>query len=118
MSGRVAALVGVFVAVVVVGVGLVTLGGVEGYVKPIAPTSSASAAPSRVPEPHPDWQPTTAAPTDPAAPTTGAPEEPPATVTAGAYCDTVGARGVTKKGTPMRCTRKAGEDRPRWRSGG
>ncbi|MFG1842853.1 hypothetical protein ACGFH8_31005 [Micromonospora sp. NPDC049175] len=34
----------------------------------------------------------------------------------GAFCAPEGARGVTSKGTPMRCTRKAGEERARWRA--
>ena len=34
----------------------------------------------------------------------------------GAFCAPEGATGRTTKGTPMRCTRKAGETQPRWRS--
>jgi hypothetical protein len=37
-------------------------------------------------------------------------------VTPGAFCSPVGATGVTKAGTRMRCTLKAGEDRARWRA--
>jgi hypothetical protein len=37
------------------------------------------------------------------------------TVVPGAYCQTLGQVGVTKTGHPMRCVRKVGEDRPRWR---
>lgn len=114
MSRRTAALVAVFSAVVLVGVGLVALGGTEGAVKPIQPSSPTIAPPASpspvvtVTEPHPD------SPTEePAA--EGPPDVP--TVTAGAYCDPVGARGVTKRGTPMRCTRKPGDARARWRSG-
>jgi hypothetical protein len=33
----------------------------------------------------------------------------------GAFCSPEGARGTTSAGTAMRCTRKAGEDRARWR---
>ncbi|MGH3390811.1 MAG: protein kinase domain-containing protein, partial [Actinomadura sp.] len=40
----------------------------------------------------------------------------PQVVTPGAFCAPEGATGVTSAGTPMRCTRKAGEDQPRWRS--
>ncbi|MEV7617755.1 hypothetical protein [Streptomyces sp. NPDC089799] len=38
------------------------------------------------------------------------------TVTPGAYCSTQGATGRTKAGTLMRCTKKAGEARARWRA--
>jgi len=34
----------------------------------------------------------------------------------GAFCSPEGAIGYTSKGTKMRCTRKAGEDRARWRA--
>ncbi|GHJ17666.1 hypothetical protein TPA0908_56610 [Micromonospora sp. AKA38] len=34
----------------------------------------------------------------------------------GAFCKPEGALGHTAKGTLMRCTRKAGEDQPRWRA--
>jgi hypothetical protein len=34
----------------------------------------------------------------------------------GAFCKPEGATGHTAKGTRMRCTRKAGEDQPRWRA--
>jgi hypothetical protein len=34
----------------------------------------------------------------------------------GAFCKPEGATGYTSKGTRMRCTRKAGEDQPRWRA--
>jgi hypothetical protein len=34
----------------------------------------------------------------------------------GAFCSPEGATGRTSKGTAMRCTRKAGEDRARWRA--
>lgn len=48
---------------------------------------------------------------------TGCPApETPTDVTPGAYCDTEGKQGQTDKGTPMKCTRTAGEDRPRWRA--
>jgi hypothetical protein len=33
----------------------------------------------------------------------------------GAFCSPDGAHGTTSAGTAMRCTRKAGEDRARWR---
>jgi hypothetical protein len=33
----------------------------------------------------------------------------------GAFCTPEGARGTTSAGTAMRCTRKTGEDRARWR---
>lgn len=33
----------------------------------------------------------------------------------GAFCSPEGAHGVTSKGTLMRCTKKSGEDRARWR---
>jgi outer membrane biosynthesis protein TonB len=34
----------------------------------------------------------------------------------GAFCTPEGATGYTSKGTKMRCTRKSGEDRARWRA--
>jgi outer membrane biosynthesis protein TonB len=34
----------------------------------------------------------------------------------GAFCSPVGAKGFTSKGTPMRCTLKAGDSRARWRA--
>lgn len=34
----------------------------------------------------------------------------------GAFCKPEGATGYTSKGAKMRCTRKAGEDQPRWRA--
>lgn len=37
-------------------------------------------------------------------------------VTPGAFCDYEGANGATERGTPMRCKRESGEDRPRWRA--
>ncbi|GGM83226.1 hypothetical protein GCM10007977_100710 [Dactylosporangium sucinum] len=37
-------------------------------------------------------------------------------VTPGAFCSPEGAIGYTSKGTKMRCTRKPGEDRARWRA--
>ena len=40
------------------------------------------------------------------------------TVTAGAFCSTVGSTGVTVKGTPMVCSVKVGDSRARWRSAG
>lgn len=40
----------------------------------------------------------------------------PGVVHPGAFCSPVGARGVTVRGTPMRCTMKAGDDRARWRA--
>jgi hypothetical protein len=40
----------------------------------------------------------------------------PRVVTPGAFCSPEGATGVTSAGTPMRCTLKAGEEQPRWRS--
>ena len=33
----------------------------------------------------------------------------------GAFCSPVGAKGRTSKGTPMKCSRKAGDPRARWR---
>jgi len=36
----------------------------------------------------------------------------------GAFCTPEGARGITTKGTAMRCTLKSGEARARWRSAG
>ncbi|MEV6493068.1 hypothetical protein AB0M20_31265 [Actinoplanes sp. NPDC051633] len=62
--------------------------------------------------------------TPPTRPTTTRPKpEPTNTRTAssqsgvrpGAFCSPEGARGTTSKGTRMRCTAKAGEDRARWR---
>ena len=41
---------------------------------------------------------------------------PPAGVHPGAFCSPEGAYGRTVKGTLMRCTRKAGEERARWRA--
>jgi outer membrane biosynthesis protein TonB len=52
-------------------------------------------------------------------PTTKKPTPKPTTAGAvhpGAFCSPEGATGRTSKGTPMRCTRKAGEDRARWRA--
>lgn len=37
------------------------------------------------------------------------------TVTSGAFCSHEGARGKTNAGVPMRCTKKIGESRARWR---
>jgi hypothetical protein len=55
----------------------------------------------------------TAAPTHQAAPTRTTP--PARAVHPGAYCTPEGATGHTTAGTLMRCTRKAGETRARWR---
>ena len=99
---RLAALAAVFGAVVLVGLGLALLGGVQGYVKPMSPSFSPSpsvAPPSpsapvaTVTEPHPDF-----------------------VVTPGAFCDHEGANGASKDGKPMRCVRRPGEDRARWRA--
>src|SRR3954470_16969837 len=38
-------------------------------------------------------------------------------VTPGAPCSPEGATGAAADGTPMSCTRAAGEDQPRWRAG-
>ena len=37
------------------------------------------------------------------------------TVHPGAFCKTIGARGVSKKKVSMKCTLRPGEDTPRWR---
>jgi hypothetical protein len=37
-------------------------------------------------------------------------------VSPGAFCEPRGALGLTKKGTPMKCSQKVGEKQPRWRS--
>jgi hypothetical protein len=84
-----------------------------------APTTS---APTRVTSPPPraahtaTHRPTatrTAASTHQAAPTRTTP--PARAVHPGAYCTPEGATGHTTAGTLMRCTRKAGETRARWR---
>ena len=54
------------------------------------------------------------APTKSAAPK----ESTPQAVHPGSYCTPEGARGVTTKGTAMRCTLGSGESRVRWRSAG
>jgi hypothetical protein len=38
----------------------------------------------------------------------------PVYVHAGAFCSPEGARGVTSTGTPMVCSKKAGDTRARW----
>lgn len=40
----------------------------------------------------------------------------PEVVSPGSYCRTEGSTGVTEKGTKMVCSKKAGQDRARWRS--
>ncbi|HET8599208.1 MAG TPA: HNH endonuclease family protein, partial [Segeticoccus sp.] len=81
-------------------------------------------APTHTPRPaHPTPQPRRTTPPPPprpkptptrTTPPSAAPYE--GVVHPGAFCAPEGARGVTTKGTPMRCTRKPGEDRARWRS--
>lgn len=99
MSRRLAALVAVFSAVVLVGISMLVLGRTEHVLRPIHRQPSTVPLPSLpVPtatEPHPH-----------------------SVVTPGAFCDREGANGATKDGTPMRCTRKPGEDRATWRSDG
>ena len=77
----------------------------------------ATHTPTRKPSPRqtthkPTPKPTTRKPTPP--PTTTAPPGP--IVHPGAFCAPVGAIGYTIKGKLMRCTRKDGEDRARWRA--
>jgi outer membrane biosynthesis protein TonB len=65
------------------------------------------------PSPRPTPKPTTKKPSP--APTTKPPSGQQG-VHPGAFCAPEGAIGYTSKGTRMRCTRKAGEDRARWRA--
>ncbi|GAA0580878.1 hypothetical protein GCM10010172_77220 [Paractinoplanes ferrugineus] len=67
-----------------------------------------TAQPTRAPKPKP----TTTRPKP--RPTTKAPTA--GTVHPGAFCSPEGARGVTSKGTAMRCTFKSGDKQPRWRA--
>ncbi|QAY61695.1 HNH endonuclease [Microbacterium protaetiae] len=74
-----------------------------------APKKTTSTAPKAT-------APTSAAP-KPAAPKPAAPKATaPNVVHPGSFCAPVGAQGETAKGTSMTCTRKAGEERARWRA--
>lgn len=112
--------------------------------QPLGPAGSASASPSPSPSSSPSPSPSpsasavvtaapasvpaTAAPapkttaatkptTKPAAPKTTAPAGGGGNIVhAGAFCSPEGATGHTSTGKLMRCTRKAGEDRARWRA--
>ena len=46
----------------------------------------------------------------------GCPKPSSTVVTPGTYCSHEGATGSTPSGTPMRCIRHPGENRPRWRT--
>ncbi len=87
--------------------------------KAAAPTPTrTSARPARTsaqPKPttkKPQPRPTTTKPKPRPTTTTKPPTK---TVTPGAFCSPEGATGVSKTGKLYRCTRKAGEDRARWR---
>jgi outer membrane biosynthesis protein TonB len=79
-------------------------------VKPATTKKPAVKATTHKPAPKP--KPTTKKPAP--KPTTKPPSA--GVVHPGAFCSPVGARGVTSKGTPMRCTLKSGEPRARWRA--
>lgn len=81
-----------------------------------APTTRAPAPRTVAPAPttRPKPAPTTVRP-KPAPTRTTPPPPPAAAVHPGAFCSPEGATGHTAKGTLMRCTRKPGEDRARWR---
>ena len=87
---------------------------------PTVPVRTTSAKPSKSKKSKkPTTRPTTRKPTTrpttspTATPTTTAPGP---IVRAGAFCSPVGAIGVTVTGKLMRCTRRAGEERARWRA--
>jgi hypothetical protein len=78
-----------------------------------APTPTrTTAAPKKTASPKPKPAPTTRKPTPKPKPTTVSAQS---GVRPGAFCAPEGALGTTVKGTLMRCTLKAGEDRARWR---
>ncbi|MEU8334717.1 hypothetical protein [Micromonospora tulbaghiae] len=72
------------------------------------PTKTRTTAPSRKPAPKA----TTVKPK----PTTAKPPSGQQGVHPGAFCTPVGAIGYTSKGTKMRCTKKDGDIRARWRA--
>jgi serine/threonine protein kinase len=73
------------------------------------PTQPSGGVGATTPAPRPRPRPSTTT-------TSASPTKSPRIVTPGAFCSPEGATGVTSAGTPMRCTLKAGEDQPRWRS--
>jgi cell division septation protein DedD len=90
---------------------------------PTVPVTTVSAKPSKSKKPKKPKKPTTAPTTrkpatkPPTSPTVSpAPTAPGPIVRAGAFCSPVGAFGVTATGKLMRCTRRAGEERARWRA--
>ena len=76
-------------------------------------TTSTQPVPKKTTAPKPAPKKTTAP--KPAPQKTSAPKPAPHVVHPGSFCAPEGAHGVTTKGTSMRCTLKAGEDRARWR---
>ncbi|GAA2479912.1 hypothetical protein [Winogradskya humida] len=91
--------------------------------RPSSPSPSSSSSRTKIPPikkpvpartaPAPSPSKTTKKPSP--KPTTTAPPPAPAVVRPGAFCSPEGATGITRKGTPMICTRKPGEERARWR---
>ncbi|MEQ6897919.1 DUF1524 domain-containing protein [Microbacterium sp. KR10-403] len=80
----------------------------------VGPVPSATKAPSSTPSKTPAEKKPTPSPTKSSAhKETALP-----VVHPGAFCTPEGARGVTVKGTAMRCTLKGGDSRARWRSAG
>jgi hypothetical protein len=82
----------------------------------VAATPAASVPAGGVPTPNRTTGAAKPPTTKPAPPKTTAPAGGAANVHPGAFCSPEGAIGHTSTGTLMRCTRKAGEDRPRWRA--
>ncbi|MCU7722674.1 hypothetical protein ODJ79_03005 [Actinoplanes sp. KI2] len=83
-----------------------------------APAKTAAAIPKATPTTHkPSPKPTTHKPSPKPSPKpTTKPPSGQMGVHPGAFCSPEGAIGYTSKGTRMRCTLKAGEDRARWRA--